>query len=208
MDRSYQFTMTAQTASALIEPLERALWEQHQRLSLAIAPSRRLLRWAGLGLCVVALASVLPYLWVEFHPQLAGYAVAVVLLFALFMFMPEIEPTLRARARRSTAHAARRSLEPVIARAPYEISYLLGETRIETSAPQLGIHYVLELRGLQRAIVADHLVAVFKRRNWPVATRILYAPSDEELNALRVRLHAAGVEVLYAAPPEAVQAAA
>ncbi|MDQ3262704.1 MAG: hypothetical protein M3Y59_03435 [Myxococcota bacterium] len=32
--------MTAQTASALIEPLERALWEQHQRLSLAIAPAR------------------------------------------------------------------------------------------------------------------------------------------------------------------------
>lgn len=208
MDRAYQFTMTAPTAQALIEPLERALWEQNQRLAQAMAPGRRLLRWVGLALCVAALATVLPSLWQQFHPQLAGYAIAVVLLFALFIFMPEIEPTLRARARRSTTRAARRSLEPVIARAPYEISYVLGETRIETSAAQLGIHYTLELRGLQRAIVADHLVAVFKRRNWPVVTRILYAPSDEELNALRVRLHAAGVEVLYAPPPEGVQAAA
>lgn len=198
--REYVFTMTPEVAQAAVAPLEQALWEQNQRVFAAMQPGRRVLRWIGATGTLAALAWMAPYLWHVFDPRLAIYAGIFCALFAVFVFVPELDPLLRARARRAVRRAAERSLAPVLRRAPYTIAYALQDGRIETHAQDLGIRYVLELRGLRHAIVSGRIVCVFQRKHWPIPSRIFYAPSDEELEALRAELRGVGVEVVEARP--------
>lgn len=197
----YRFEVTPELARASAEPLARALWMQDERAYAASRMRRHRPRLRVFGVLVsVAGVALSWYGWAVTRRRGEKFVVeAALFTFFLLVFalLPSLALWLRLLAQRLHGSRARRMMEQVARKAPYQIDYALEDGVLLARVDKLGLSPLpLPLRSVSVAIAAPQFICAFPRPHSVSGFRMLYLPGAPERAALIEGLRAAGVTLL------------